>query len=277
MVRGPKKHLKRLNAPKSWLLDKLGGTFAPRPRCGPHKLIESIPLCLLLTRKLKFAETTKEVMHILRDRLIKIDGKVRTDKNYPVGFMDVFSIPKTHEHYRVLYNVNKKFCLQKITEEEASFKLCKVVKKRLENRGILTIHTDDGRTIKYADPDIRVGDSVRFDLGKQEVTEFYKFGIGKTVFVLRGKNMGCAGIVRDVKKHIAGFAMVTVEDLDGRVFITRDVNVIVIGDNGSSMISLTKESGIKISEFMRSNLKYGDLKEEEGKVEAEDFSSDAEE
>lgn len=27
MVRGPKKHLKRLNAPKHWLLDKLGGIF----------------------------------------------------------------------------------------------------------------------------------------------------------------------------------------------------------------------------------------------------------
>ena len=26
-VRGPKKHLKRLNAPKHWMLDKMGGTF----------------------------------------------------------------------------------------------------------------------------------------------------------------------------------------------------------------------------------------------------------
>lgn len=27
MVRGPKKHLKRLNAPSHWMLDKLGGIF----------------------------------------------------------------------------------------------------------------------------------------------------------------------------------------------------------------------------------------------------------
>ena len=26
-VRGPRKHLKRLNAPKHWMLDKLGGVF----------------------------------------------------------------------------------------------------------------------------------------------------------------------------------------------------------------------------------------------------------
>jgi hypothetical protein len=37
-VRGPKKHLKRLNAPKHWMLDKLGGIWAPKPSAGPHKV-----------------------------------------------------------------------------------------------------------------------------------------------------------------------------------------------------------------------------------------------
>ena len=36
MVRGPKKHLKRLNAPRHWMLDKLGGVFAPKPAPGAH-------------------------------------------------------------------------------------------------------------------------------------------------------------------------------------------------------------------------------------------------
>jgi ribosomal protein S4E len=30
MPRGPKKHLKRLNAPKHWMLGKLGGIFVSR-------------------------------------------------------------------------------------------------------------------------------------------------------------------------------------------------------------------------------------------------------
>jgi small subunit ribosomal protein S4e len=34
MVRGPKKHMKRLNAPRHWMLDKLGGVFAPKPAAG---------------------------------------------------------------------------------------------------------------------------------------------------------------------------------------------------------------------------------------------------
>ncbi|MCL7037665.1 hypothetical protein MKW94_001298, partial [Papaver nudicaule] len=53
-ARGLKKHLKRLNAPKHWMLDKLGGAFAPKPSYGPHKHI-------LVDRK------TNENFHLLYD------------------------------------------------------------------------------------------------------------------------------------------------------------------------------------------------------------------
>lgn len=89
-ARGPKKHLKRLNAPKAWMLDKLGGVFAPRPSTGPHKLRESLPLVIFLRNRLKYALTNCEVTKIVMQRLIKVDGKVRTDPNYPAGFMGMF-------------------------------------------------------------------------------------------------------------------------------------------------------------------------------------------
>jgi small subunit ribosomal protein S4e len=69
------------------MLDKLGGVFAPRPSTGPHKLRESLPLVIFLRNRLKFALTGQEVKKILMQRLIKVDGKVRTDNNYPTGFM----------------------------------------------------------------------------------------------------------------------------------------------------------------------------------------------
>merc|ERR1711998_506789 len=69
MARGPKKHLKRLNAPKHWMLDKMGGTWAPRPSTGPHKLRECLPLVLVLRNRLKFALTKKEVQMICMQRL----------------------------------------------------------------------------------------------------------------------------------------------------------------------------------------------------------------
>ena len=107
MARGPKKHLKRLNAPKHWMLDKLGGVWAPRPSTGPHKLRECLPLIILLRNRLKYALTGKEVKYILMQRLVKVDGKSRTDSTYPAGFMDTISIEKTGEHFRLLYDVRR--------------------------------------------------------------------------------------------------------------------------------------------------------------------------
>ncbi len=59
MVRGPKKHLKRLAAPKAWMLDKLGGAHVTRPCSGPHKLRESMPVTVFLRNRLKYALTGK--------------------------------------------------------------------------------------------------------------------------------------------------------------------------------------------------------------------------
>jgi len=155
MPRGPKKHLKRINAPKHWMLDKLGGVFAPRPTSGPHKLRECLPLVILLRNRLKYALTNKEVTMILMQRVVKVDGKVRTDQTFPAGFMDVITIERTAEAFRLLYNVKGKFSLHRIKPEETTFKLLKVKRAQLGPKGIPFISTHDGRTIRYPHPDIK--------------------------------------------------------------------------------------------------------------------------
>ena len=44
--------------------------------------------------------SAKEVETILKQRLVKIDGKIRTDPKFPAGFMDVVQIEKTGENFR---------------------------------------------------------------------------------------------------------------------------------------------------------------------------------
>ena len=124
------------------MLDKLGGVFAPRPSTGPHKLRESLPLVIFLRNRLKYALNNSEVTKIVMQRLIKVDGKVRTDSNYPAGFMgkfivkfiglqssvsynwfclspDVITIEKTGEFFRLVYDVKGRFAIHRITAEEA--------------------------------------------------------------------------------------------------------------------------------------------------------------
>ena len=117
MVRGPKKHMKRLAAPKSWMLDKLGGVFAVRPSSGPHRLRESMPISIFLRNRLKYALTAKEVERIMKQRLVKIDGKTRTDPRFPSGFMDVVQIDKTGENFRLIYDVKERVTIHRITNQ----------------------------------------------------------------------------------------------------------------------------------------------------------------
>merc|ERR1712093_365781 len=175
MARGQKKHLKRLNAPSHWMLDKLGGIFAPKPSSGPHKSRECLPLMLILRNRLKYALNGQEVKAILMQRLVKIDGKIRTDTTYPVGFQDVVVIERTGEHFRLLLDPKGRFVLHRITKEEAAYKLCRVKKVLLGNKGVPFIVTHDGRSIRYPDPAIKSNDSVMFDIFSHKIKDFIKF------------------------------------------------------------------------------------------------------
>ncbi|KAK1163231.1 40S ribosomal protein S4 isoform X1, partial [Acipenser oxyrinchus oxyrinchus] len=195
MARGPKKHLKRVAAPKHWMLDKLTGVFAPRPSTGPHKLRECLPLIIFLRNRLKYALTGDEVKKICMQRFIKIDGKVRTDITYPAGFMDVISIEKTGEHFRLIYDVKGRFTVHRITAEEAKYKLCKVRKIFVGTKGIPHLVTHDARTIRYPDPLIKTNDTVQIDLETGKITEFIKFDTGNVCMVTGGANLGRVGVI----------------------------------------------------------------------------------
>jgi len=93
-----------------------------------------MPIIVLLRERLKYALTRREVLSIVMQRLIQVDGKVRTDTNYPAGFqgmhlqllgqfsfvmLDVISLPRTNEHFRLLYDTKGRFAIHRISNEEA--------------------------------------------------------------------------------------------------------------------------------------------------------------
>jgi ribosomal protein S4E len=64
----------------------------------------------------------REATFILNDKEggILVDHKVRRDKGFPVGIMDVVQIPKTKENFRVLYDVKGRFVVKPIEDNEAN-------------------------------------------------------------------------------------------------------------------------------------------------------------
>jgi len=239
--------LKRLAAPSSWMLDKLSGTYAPRPSPGPHKLRESLPLTIFLRNRLKYALNGREVNAILMQRLVKVDNKVRTDTGFPAGYMDVITIEKSGEHFRLLYDVKGRFTIHRITPEEATYKLCKVRQVAVGAKGVPYIVTHDGRTIRYPDPVIKVNDTVKFDFEQNKIVDFVKFDTGNVVMITGGRNMGRAGVITHRERHIGGFDIIHVKDALERTFATRATNIFVIGDGPKPWISLPKGKGTKLT------------------------------
>jgi len=229
------------------MLDKLGGVFAPRPSTGPHKLRECLPLVILLRNRLKYALTGNEVTKIVMQRLIKVDNKVRTDINFPAGFMDVITIERTGEHFRLLYDVKGRFIVHRIAPEEAKYKLCKVKKVSVGPRGIPFLVTHDGRTIRYPDPLIKVNDTIQLDIASGKITDFIKFDSGNLCMVTGGHNLGRVGTISSRERHPGSFDIVHVKDSQGHSFATRLNNIFVIGKGVKSYISLPKGKGVKLS------------------------------
>jgi len=243
------------------MLNKLGGVWAPRPSTGPHKLRECLPMSLILRQRLKYALTRRETQMIVMRRLVNVDGKVRTDMNYPAGFMDVVTIPTNKESFRLLFDTKGRFVLHRVSETEAKYKLCRVIKVSKGNkttigmnremtgqqRSIPYVVTHDGRTMKYPDPEIKVNDTVKFDLESGKIIAHLKFDAGMIVMITRGKNQGRVGTIVSREKHPGSFDIVTVRDKKGESFSTRLENVFVIGESKGAWVSLPKGKGIKLS------------------------------
>jgi len=229
------------------MLSKLDGIFAPRPSQGPHKLRESLPLILILRNRLKYALTGKETKLICMEKLVKVDGKIRTDPNFPAGFMDVIEIPKSGDQFRLIYDTKGRFVLHRIKDEEKGYKLCRVRRQELTNKKVPYVVTHDGRTIRYPDPAVKVNDVVKVDIATGKIVQIFKFETGKLSMITKGRNTGRVGTIVHVEKHPGSFNIVTVRDATGHTFSTREENVFVIGDNDVPAVTLPKGNGIKLT------------------------------
>jgi len=229
------------------MLDKLGGVFTTRPSSGPHKLTESMPITLFLRNRLKYALSANEVRLILKQRLIKIDGKVRTDAKFPAGFMDVVQIEKTGENFRLIYDVKGRFTIHRITAQEAKYKLCRVRQVKTGSKNVPYLYTSDGRTIRYPDPVIKVNDTIRLDINTNKIMDYIKFEAGNLCMVTGGRNTGRVGTMMHRERHPGSFDIVHVKDANGKTFATRLNYIFVIGKGTKPYISLPKANGLKLT------------------------------
>lgn len=194
--RGRSNHMKRLAAPKALPIhDRKARTWVARQRPGPHGTRHSIPLSVLLRDVLGLSDTLFEAKKILNARRVLVDGKARTEPRFPVGLMDIVSIPDAGLHYRITVS-RSRLSPQKIEEKDSHEKLLKVVGKHTAPKGRVNILFHDGKNMA-GDPHIKVGDSVLFNLKDRKMSRLLKRAIGAKCLVVSGKHAGTEGTIEE--------------------------------------------------------------------------------
>jgi small subunit ribosomal protein S4e len=223
--KGGRRHLKKLNAPKSWNVERKDYVWIAKPRPGPHSLEGSLPLTTLLTIVLKKANTIREAERLIKTGEILVDGRAVKDPKFPVGFMDVLSIPKIDEHYLVTYDKYGRIQLQKSGAQ--NFKLCRIERKFVARGGKKMIGLHDGRT-QMVDKEYAVGDVVKISVPDQKILDHFEFKKGSTAYVIKGKHAGKMGKIKEESKMTAKEPIVVLEK-EGETFNVPKRYVFLVG------------------------------------------------
>jgi len=246
---GSKAHMKRLVAPPFWPILRKERKWTVKPSPGPHPILRCLPLLIIVRDVLGYAKTAKEARRLIAKGEFKVDGKVRRDYKFPVGFMDVIEIPRLEEYYRVIPYPVKFMALHEISPEEAQFKLCRIENKTMIKGGNIQLNLHDGRNhiIQIANPlnpeeDVyRTYDVIKISIPKQDIMDHVKLEEGAIAIVTGGRNVGRVGRIREIRQIFKRRdAVVTLESNKGENIRTVMKYVFVLGKE-EPLISLPKE------------------------------------
>jgi small subunit ribosomal protein S4e len=189
--------MKRLTAPSYWKIEKKKSKWTVPPRPGPHRRDESIPLQIALRDVLKMVETGEEAKTVIKRGDILIDGIPKKDHAFPVGLMDVLSIPKVKKFYRAV-PVASGMELMEISEGEAALKLCRINGKSIVRKGKMQLNLHDGRNILVPKDEYKTGDSVLIKVPSQEIQKHLRMEKGYLGLITRGRNSGKIATLKEI-------------------------------------------------------------------------------
>jgi small subunit ribosomal protein S4e len=246
--KGKTARLKRKPAPRFWPIHRKEMPWIVKPSSGSHSLESCLPLTLVLRDILGVAQTRKEAKMILSEGKVLVDGTIRSKDDFPVGLMDVISMPEADKYYRVMPS-HKGLVLNPISKEEANFKLVRVEDKTTVENGVqIALHDGSNMFVKVADvkKPIEVTyetfDILKVTYPEKQVVSTLKTKEGNLAIITGGKNIGKQGKIVEIEKTEAKKrrqALVVIEDANGVRYQTILDFIFSIGEN-EPLIGLTE-------------------------------------
>lgn len=224
------KHQKRISKPKAVpITDKKANVWITKQLPGPHPKSSSMPLVVLIKDVLKLAKTAKEARTILNNRLVEVDGKIRTEEKFPVGLMDVIAFPKSEKYYRIVIDWKGRLKLVEISKDEAKTKILRVIRKHIAPGAKINLTFHDGRNM-LGDNHIHRGDSVVVSLPQAELTEHLKLEPGARCLIREGKHAGTVIKLNEIIQRKAGKPAEARVSTEAEEFVTIAKYLFVVGE-----------------------------------------------
>jgi small subunit ribosomal protein S4e len=168
-------------------------TFVLKNDCGKHTKNTTVPIGYVLRDLLHFADNKRELTYIINNKEIIVDKKIIKSLNLPVGLHDVIEIPRIKKLFKVIFQNNGLINLVEISEEEAKFKICKIIFKKLIKNNNIQLTTNDGRTLITSNNAYKTKASIKLDLEENTIKEYFPLEEGRDVFIIGGKHVGQKG------------------------------------------------------------------------------------
>ncbi len=249
--KGKTARLKRKPAPRFWPIHRKEDPWVLKPSSGPHNLQNCLPLSLVLRDILSVVQTRKEGQILLYNGKVLVNGKAIHKDDFPVGLMDVISMPDANQYFRI-EPTPKGLSLAAIGKEETSFRLSRIDDKATVSEGIqLNLHDGSNLLIKVADPKNPVEDIyntfdvLKVNLSTKDISGCIQLKEGNYVVITGGKNIGIRGKIAEIEKTEAKKrknALVVVEDDHGKRFQTVLDFVFSLSDKQPQIATETTEA-----------------------------------
>jgi len=243
--KGERKHLKRESAPEFWPIHRKEFVWTLKPKPGPYPFSRCMPLTLIVRDVLGFAKTRREAEAIISQGKTEVDGKVQREYLFPVGLMNVISIPDAQMTYRILPS-QKGLILHPIGKDEAAFKLCRIENRTIVKGGDVQLNLHDGRNIlirvkdaeKPEEDVYQTLDTLKISIPDQEILGHLKLTEGAPAIIVNGKNIGKFGKIAAVEQRPGQkrrSSLVIIEDKGGNRLQTILDYIFVVGDTEPSI------------------------------------------
>ncbi len=185
-------HQTRSKANKNLPIPRKGTKYVARQLSHVNS---SVSVLLAVRDMLGLAKTAKEVNEMIKQKLLKLNGREVKDERESIKLFNILNAGKS---YVLKIKETGKYFLEEAKDKDE--RAVKIINKVMLKNGQIQFNLHDGTNILSKDA-FNIGDTLFLD-SSSKVKKHIKFGEGKDCFIFSGKYQGLNGKISSFKNNL---------------------------------------------------------------------------